>query len=148
MNSINRRTVLLCLSSMPFVAAAQIPDLGSMTSSLKNPLMGMLTSQLGVTEQQATGGIGSYLTLAQEKLAKGDFDKIASLVPGASKYMEQAKALGAVAGPLKNLAGLNGALGKLGMQPETAAKFAPTVTDYLGKAGGSGVQSMLSGMLK
>jgi hypothetical protein len=62
--------------------------------------------------------------------------------------MEQAKALGAVAGPLKNLAGLNGALGKLGMQPETAAKFAPTVTDYLGKAGGSGVQSMLSGMLK
>jgi hypothetical protein len=148
MNSIDRRTVILCLGALPFVAAAQIPDVGSLSSAMKNPLMGMLTSQLGVTEQQATGGLGSYLTLAQEKLAKGDFDKIASLVPGASKYMEQAKALGAVAGPLKNLAGLNGALGKLGMQPETVAKFAPTVTDYLGKAGGSGVQSMLSGMLK
>jgi len=45
-------------------------------------------------------------------------------------------------------AGLNGALGKLGMNPETVAKFTPTVTDYLGKAGGSGVQSMLAGVFK
>ena len=111
-------------------------------------LMGMLTSQFGITESQAGGGLGSYLTLAQEKLAKGDFDWLASFVPGASKYMEQAKALGAVAGPLGNLAGLNGALGKLGFSPETASKFVPMVTDYLGKAGGSGMQSMLAGMLK
>src|SRR5882672_9579243 len=146
--AMNRRTALLCLSALPFAAYAQVPDVGSLTSSMKNPLMGMLTSQLGVTESQATGGIGSYLTLAQEKLAKGDFDKIASLVPGASKYMDQAKSLGAVTGPLKNLAGLNGALGKLGMNSETVAKFAPTVTDYLGKAGGSGVQKMLGSVLK
>ncbi|HEY6644960.1 DUF2780 domain-containing protein [Povalibacter sp.] len=148
MSGIPRRLVMLGLAALPLAASAQIPDVGSLTSAMKSPLLGMLTSQLGVTEQQATGGIGSYLTLAQEKLAKGDFDRIAGLVPGASKYMEQAKALGAVTGPLKNLAGLNGALGNLGMQPETVAKFAPTVTDYLGKAGGSGVQSMLAGILK
>lgn len=143
----NRRTLLLCLGALPLSSLAQT-DLGSLTSALKNPLMGMLTSQLGVTEAQATGGVGSYLALAQEKLAKGDFDKIASLVPGASKYVDQAKKLGAVTGPLKNLAGLNGALGKLGMNSETVAKFVPTVTDYLGKAGGSSVQNMLATMLK
>lgn len=148
MSSLNRRTLLLGIAALPVIASAQITDLGSLSSALKNPLMGMLTSQLGVTESQATGGLGSYLTLAQEKLAKGDFDKVAALVPGASKYMEQAKTLGAVTGPLKNLAGLNGALGKLGMKPEAVTKFAPMVTDYLGKAGGSGVQGMLAGMLK
>jgi hypothetical protein len=41
-----------------------------------------------VSEDQARGGIGSYLTLLQEKLAKGDFDKIAALVPGASGYLD------------------------------------------------------------
>ena len=142
----NRRIVLMGLVALPL--AAQTQDLGSLTSALKNPLMGMLTSKLGVTEAQATGGVGSYLALAQEKLAKGDFDKIASLVPGASKYIEQAKALGAVTGPLKNLAGLNGALGKLGMNAETIGQFVPLVTDYLGKAGGSGVQKALAGMLQ
>jgi len=147
MNGLNRRALLLGLATLPVAAFAQI-DLGSLSSAIKNPLMGMLTSQLGITEQQATGGLGSYLTLAQEKLAKGDFDRIAALVPGASKYMEQAKALGAVAGPLKNVAGLNGALGKLGMKPESVTQFAPMVTDYLGKAGGSSVQNMLAGMLK
>lgn len=34
------------------------------------------------------------------------------------------------------------------MKPETVAAFTPTVTDYVGKVGGSGVSSMLSGILK
>jgi Protein of unknown function VcgC/VcgE (DUF2780) len=59
-----------------------------------------------------------------------------------------AKSLGAVTGPVGNLASLGSALGKLGMSPETAAKFAPAVTDYLGKAGGPSVQKMLAGALK
>lgn len=137
----NRRHALFALIALPL--AARAIDLGGIASGLKEPLMGMLTSQLGVTENQAKGGVGSMLTLAKEKLPATDFSKIANLVPGASKYMELAKTLGAVAGPLKNMAGLNGALGKLGMQPETSKSFVSTVTDYLGKAGGSGVQGLL-----
>jgi len=144
----NRRIALLTLISIPAGVYAQGSTLGSLAGALKDPLTSMLMSKLGITENQAKGGIGSYLTLAKEKLAKGDFDKVTSLVPGVTKYMDTAKQLGAVAGPLGNLAGLNGALGKLGMKPETVAAFAPTVTDYIGKAGGSGVTSMLSGMLK
>ncbi len=144
----NRRISLLAILALPFAATAETPSLGALTSALKDPLTKTLTSQLGVTEDQAKGGIGSYLTLAQEKLAKGDFDKIAALVPGASTYMDTAKKLGAVTGPVKNLAGLNGALGKLGMKPDAVSKFVPAVTNYLGKAGGGGVQQMLAGMLK
>ena len=144
-----RRTLLTMLCALPLLVHAQTPSTpGSLTSALKNPLMGALTSQLGVSEDQARGGVGSYLTLLQEKLAKGDFDKIASLVPGASGYLDSAKKLGAVTGPLQNLQGLNGALGKLGMNAETVSKFTPLVTSYLGKLGGPTVQSMLAGALK
>ena len=144
----NRRIALLTLICIPCGLYAQGTSLGSMVGTLKDPLTNLLMSQLGITENQAKGGIGSYLTLAKEKLAKGDFDKIAALLPGASKYMDTAKKLGAVAGPLGNLAGLNGALGELGMKPEAVTAFAPTVTDYIGKAGGSSVASMLGGILK
>jgi hypothetical protein len=144
-----RRTLLTVLALLPLAVHAQTPALpSSVSSALKSPLMGALTSQLGVSEDQARGGIGSYLTLLQEKLGKGDFDKIASLVPGASGYLESAKKLGAVTGPLKNLQGLNGALGKLGMNADTVAKFTPLVSNYLGKAGGPTVQQMLAGALQ
>ena len=144
----NRRIALLiALVALPAWASAT--DLSSLTSSLKSsPLTGMLTSQLGVTEQQATGGVGSILTLAQEKLIKGDFDKVAAVVPGASKYMDQAKKLGAVTGPIKDMNGLKSALGRLAMSPDTINKFVPAVSNFVGKAGGSEVGNLLAGVLK
>jgi hypothetical protein len=109
--------------------------------------MGMLTSQLGVSSNQAEGGIGSMLKLAQEKLSAGDFDQVAAVIPGAQKYLDKAKSLGAYSGAIGNLAGLNGALGKLGIPPETAAKFVPMVTDFVGKAGGGKVGALLKSAL-
>lgn len=145
----NRRHALLllsCLSLVPQLGNAQ--TLKNLAAGLKDPLLGMLTSQLGVTDNQAKGGVGSLLTLAKEKLPAADFLKVANVVPGASKYMELAKTLGAVVGPLKNVAGLNGALGKLGMTQDTIAKFVPAVTNYMGKAGGSTVANLLTTVLK
>lgn len=143
----NRREALLTLCMLPTAASAGVPDLNSM-SALKDPLTSMLTSTLGVTADQAKGGVGSILTLAQEKLIKGDFDKVAAAIPGASTYVEQAKALGAVTGPIRNLDGLKASLGKLGMQPETVSKFIPAVTNFVGKAGGPEVGNLLEGVLK
>lgn len=142
----NRRHAVLMLAGLPLAANAQ--SLSNLAASLKDPLMSMLTSQLGVTDNQAKGGVGSLLTLAKEKLPAADFTKVANVVPGASKYMEMAKTLGAVAGPLKNVAGLNGALGKLGMSTDTIAKFIPAVTNFMGKAGGSTVSNLLAMVLK
>ena len=107
-----------------------------------------LSSTLGLSKNQAEGGLGSILTLAQEKLEKGDFDKVAKAVPGASKYLAKAKSLGAVTGPLKNLAGLKGALGKLGINEETASKFLSAVPEIVSKTGGSDVGKLLSSVLK
>jgi hypothetical protein len=145
-----RRTLLMGLSLFSFAMAAHAAaqSLPGSLQSLSNPLLGKLTSSLGVTQDQAEGGVGSILTLAQEKLAKGDFDKIAALIPGASGYLEKAKTLGAVTGPLLNGAGLNGAMGKLGIDAATAAKFIPQVTKFVSKAGGSKLGGLLANALK
>ena len=141
----NRRSILLLALAVPSIARAQSWDA---LKSMKDPMTALLGNQLGVTENQAAGGVGAMLTLAQEKLVKGDFDMIAQAVPGASKYMAQAKSLGAVTGPIKDMKGLQAALGRLAMSPEVQAKFVPAVTDYIGKAGGESVQKMLAGVLK
>ncbi len=55
---------------------------------------GRLRRTLGMSEVQMEGGLGSILRLAREELAAGDFDRIASVVPGAGGYLEKAKELG------------------------------------------------------
>lgn len=144
-----RRIVLVSLLlAFPFAAQAQVPGIGAITSALKDPLIGMLTNSLGVTENQATGGVGSILTLAKERLAAGDFDQLASVIPGASKYMAAAKSLGAVKGPVANRAGLDSALGRLGMNADTIGKMLPAVTDFAETAGGDSTRQLLASVLE
>lgn len=72
---------------------------------------------------------------------------MAAAIPGASKYLEQAKSLGAVTGPLKDVAGLNGALGKLGIDERTASKFLSSVPYVVSKMGGGEAGKLLGSVL-
>ena len=142
----NRRWILgvmAATAAMPAVA-----QLDSLKALVGDPLVGALKSALGVTDAQAQGGLGSILKLAQEKLSKGDFDKIAQVIPGSQKYLDAAKKLGAVTGPVTNSAGLDSAYSRLGIPPEKTAKFTPTVLDAVGKVGGDSVRNLLAGALK
>lgn len=67
-------------------------------------------------------------------------------MPGAQKYLDSAKSPGAVTGPIGDTAGLSSALGRLGISPDSAAKFVPAVTVHIGKAGGADVGKLLSGV--
>lgn len=140
-----KRMFVLGLLALPLLTSCD--SMPSMPGS-SDAIISTLTSTLGLTEEQAQGGVGSILTLAQEKLVAGDFDKIAAVIPGSQKYLDMAKSLGAVTGPVGNLAGLNSALGKLGITPDKAAKLVPAVTDFVNKAGGPEVGQLLTGALK
>jgi hypothetical protein len=147
----NRRHALLLLAALPVAVVPSVSLAQSLTDlagAMKDPLISSLTSKLGVTDSQAKGGMGSLLTLAKEKMSGGDFGKLTALLPQATKYMDTAKQLGAVVAPLVNMKGLDGALSKLGMKPETVSKFVPTVTDYIGKLGGDSAKSLLTNALK
>ena len=142
----DRRWILGAMAATAAMPA--IAQLDSLKALVGDPLVGALKSALGVTDAQAEGGLGSILKLAQEKLAKGDFDKIAQVISGSQKYLDAAKKLGAVTGPVTNSAGLDSAYSRLGIPPEKTAKFTPTVLDGVGKVGGDSVRNLLAGALK
>jgi hypothetical protein len=135
--------------ALVLVLAALLPGCESMKSMTKSApdLTGLLTKQLGVSESQATGGVGSMLQLAQESLASGQFDLIAKAIPGTQKYLDAAKQL-LGGGKVGNMSGVQSAFSKLGMSPDMVDKFKPVVTNYAGQAGGPEVKSLLEGVLK
>jgi hypothetical protein len=108
----------------------------------------LLSSQIGVTQNQATGGTGSVLTLAKEKLPGSDFSSLSSMIPGADSFMKSAKDLGAVTGPIKDKAGLESAFSRLGMGNEMVPKFSQVMSDFVGKTGGEPAKNLLAMVLQ
>ena len=136
-------------AALLLLVTAFLPGCSSMQSMMgQSPeLTGLLKQQLGVTEAQASGGVGSMLKLAQEKLSAGEFDQIAKAIPGASKYLDSAKQL-LGGGNVGNKAGLQSAFSKLGMSPDMVDKFTPILTQFVGKIGGSQAGDLLASALK
>jgi hypothetical protein len=140
---------------MPVLAAVFMLAVGSVSGcaqmqsmGLTDPLVSMLTSQLGVTANQATGGVGSMLTLGKEKLSSMDFTALTKMIPGSETYMKTAKDLGAVTGPIGNTTGLQSAFSRLGMGSDMVGKFSGVLSDYVGKAGGEPAKQLLASFLK
>src|SRR5262245_28366518 len=106
-------------------------------------LTGLLTNQLGVTSNQATGGVGSILSLAKERLSSMDFTTLTKLIPGADSHMKSARELGAVTGPINDRAGLTSAFSRLGMGSDMVPKLTQILSDFVGKAGGQPASNLV-----
>jgi hypothetical protein len=134
------------------VALAGLAGSGCATAGLpsgitSNPLVSALTSGLGVSPEQAVGGTGAMMGLAQNKLSPDQLGSITSAVPGLGDIT---KAAGPLLGgtPLASLADVQGAFSKLGLSPEMVGKFAPIIGDAIAKGGGSGVSSLFTSLFK
>ena len=123
-------------------------------------LLNMLTSQLGITEEQASGGAGMIFNLAKEKLG-GDFSQITDAIPDVGGIMDQAPdmgggimgALGGLASSLGgdslgNLASLASGFSKLDLDAGMISKFVPIILDFVKEKGGDSLMGLLSGVLK
>lgn len=137
----NRTSVTISLGLAVFLFSA-CADLQSMGGS--NALIKTLTNQLGVTEQQASGGTGSSLLLAKEKLGDTQFSSLRQFIPGSDALMESAKDQGAVTGPIRNKAGLESAYSRLGMGSDMVSKFNQVLSDFVGKTGGEPAKNLLA----
>lgn len=124
-----------------------------------NELIGQLVSQLGVQEEQAKGGAGLLLKLAQNKLG-GDFGKVAAAIPGANELIGAAPAAG---GAAKLLGGVAGAIGggkagdlaslaagftQLKLDPALIGKFVSIILAFVQSKGGAEIANLLAGVLK
>lgn len=121
-------------------------------------LIGLLTSQLGVTEQQATGGAGSLFGFAQEEMGVSDFDVVSSALPsvdsligaapetGSSGLLGSASSLlGGSSSSLGDMASIASSFSDLGMSPDMVGQFVPVILDYAQSAGSEQVMQLLQG---
>jgi hypothetical protein len=125
-------------------------------------LVQMLSSNLGVTEKQASGGAGSIFNLAKQKLGAQDFTQVANAVPGIDKMMAAAPKAEGAAGMLggassllggstqsvSGVAGLAGSFSQLGMTGGMVSSFIPIILNYVKSSGGEPVMNILQSALK
>lgn len=122
-------------------------------------LVDLLSSQLGVTKDQAEGGAGSIFQLAKQNLSVEDFSSIAKAVPGidqmigaAPKVEGSSSTLGGISSmigsnKLGEMAGLTSSFAKLGLNADMVSKFTPIILDYVKNKGGEHAMNLLKGAL-
>ncbi|TNC79712.1 MAG: hypothetical protein C9356_17635 [Oleiphilus sp.] len=128
----------------------------SMTDSAIEMAAGLvptLTQQLGVTETQAEGGMGSLLGMAKSSLSSDEFKQLGAGIPGMESLLAAAPALsaggktGGLGGMLSGAGGLAASLGgmsqltqqfeALGLSPDMIAQFANIAVQYFSQGGNS-----------
>lgn len=136
----------------------------SAKSTAATPEMGLvniLVSQLGINSQQAMGGVGSILALAQQRMNPGDFMQLSGNVPGVDQYLSAvprpssssvvwgsaANMLGEQANGLGNLAVLAGSFQSLGMDTNMIGQFVPVILQYVQGQSGPAMMSLLQSAL-
>lgn len=135
-------------------------------------LVNLLTQQLGINSQQASGGLGLLMGAAKQKLG-ADFGQVAQTMPGIDALISQAPKpegaaavgggvgglLGAVGGllggkaegalgSLGTLASLSGGFKQLGLGSDSIGKFIPVILQFVQSKGGDAVKNLLAGAVK
>ncbi|MEZ8297098.1 DUF2780 domain-containing protein [Vibrio splendidus] len=104
------------------------------------PLADTVADQASVTSDQAIGGIGSMLALAQNSLGTADNKELASLIPGMSSL--ESTGLSSV---LSSQGAVESAFAGLGMDSSMVTTFAPIILQALQSQGStSGLMDSLA----
>ncbi|WP_199911715.1 DUF2780 domain-containing protein [Dongshaea marina] len=121
-------------------------DQTSATSELaSNPLTQMITSQLGVSTQQAAGGTGALLAMAANQLSGGQNQELTKLIPKSESLTGSVPA--GLGGLLNSQSGVNQVFSALGMNSGMVSQFVPIILKYLGSQGASsGLLNSLSSL--
>lgn len=128
-----------------------------------NDLVKLVVSQLGVNENQAIGGLGSIMKLAQEHLGS-DFSHVEKYLPEVQKLISAAPgesgtdlagmmgsaltAFGMGDSKLAGLASLASQFKSLNLDADMIAKFAPIVTGYLQSQGSTTAVNLINKLIK
>lgn len=142
--------------------AAEKAESGLMNTGLQ--LLPLLTQQLGVSGDQATGGMGALLQAAQALMPGTDFGKLSQMIPGASSLLSSAPALtdgdsgGGLTGSVMKMAAEQSDTAKAGMQlvsqfkslgmgADMIPKFTGVAESYLKQSDDPGTADLLTSAL-
>lgn len=135
--------VTLLLSSLIGCSSGGGTD--AMQSSLAgDPAVTALAEKVGVSANQAVGGLGAILSMAKNKVSADDFSKLTSGIPSAQKFIDEAGKMGVDVGSIKDAIQLKDSFTKLGMSEQAVSAFGPAAINYVRSVGGEGAASVLS----
>jgi len=118
-----------------------------------------LSSQLGISGEQAAGGAGAMFEYAQKNLDAEDFAIIAQGIPAMDQLLEMApepenttgvgeagSMLNGVDTPVGGVAGVAASFESLGLDAGMVSEFLPIVSDYVGSMSGDKAKDLLMGL--
>ncbi len=119
-----------------------------------------LTSELGVSARQAAGGAGLLLTVAQQRLHRDDFMRLADTIPAISDIIGKAPRIAASRrsvltetlsrwfGGLGGLAGLATGFETLGCEKAMIPRFVDSLVAFVRMKSGDEAATLLQGVLR
>ncbi len=113
--------------------ASETANSGMAVTGEAQGLVDSLTSDLGVTQQQAAGGAGALLAMAKSNLSGDQFAGILDKVPGLDSLMGGGEGGGMASSLLGNISSMEGvskAFGALGLSPDMITQFAPKILGF------------------
>ncbi len=184
MNKIQQLSVTLLCIALPFSASAEQSEPLQASANAQTStnttnaqaalaisaldMIPLLTSSLGVNQNQAEGGLGSLFAYAKEQLssteatqlsnALPDLETLVNMAPAVEAQKEQQGGFGGLLSvaaqyndSLKSIDQLNQQFQTLGLKPEMIGQFANTAIQYLnssqGQQAGTLLQQSLSAFL-
>lgn len=115
-------------------------------------LIGKLTKELQISDEQAKGGAGALFNYAKENLSSEEFAQVSEAVPDMSGYLNAIPSLGG--GKSKGIMGqatqalvgmpaVTAAFDKLGLSQDMVGMFTPILVNYVDEKGGEAVGGLL-----
>lgn len=139
--------LLVSLSLSSLVGCSSGGSKDAMMSSLSGePAVTAMAEKVGVTANQAVGGLGAIFSLAKYQVSAEDFSKLTSGIPSAEKYIQEAGKMGVSTGDIKDAISLKEAYKKLGMSEKAISDFSPAAINFVRSAGGEAAAGVLSGL--
>jgi hypothetical protein len=141
----------LTLFSLLFIFLA----VSSTAFAQEDALIGMLTNELNINNDQAMGGAGALFNYAKESLSSEDFEKVSRAVPDVSGYLDAIPALGdekstsmlgKATQTLVGMPAVTAAFEKLGLSQDMVGLFTPLLVKYVDEKGGKAVGDLLRGV--
>ncbi len=139
-------------SIMVWVAVAVLAIFSIGPALAADGLVSLLTSGLGINDEQASGAAGAVFSLAKSKLSGEEFTTVAGAVLEMDSLLSAAPKTDGLAGmagkALGSAAGLAGSFDKLGLDADMVGKIMPVVLNYAKGNGGETVMKVLAGALQ
>ncbi len=129
--------LILVVGAVNFSCTAAIPFIGP-TLSLVSSLTG-----LGISSNQALGGLGAMLTFAKGELNPADFRTLTNAIPYSSTIMNGAQELG-IPKAISTYTGLVSTFKSLEMNEQIMLNMVPIVSDFAEKKGGRDVVDIIN----